>query len=199
LALAHGDPKTPVGEKGEPKILATAALELPWVLATGQQRSFPWPVTLDRNGAITEKLQTLLFIFGRTSGVPSRLPLTVRPHGYLKTVVELLESSFQFVAKGKHFEDGWVETKFKPPAARRFSLVNELLLGFRFDGDQVVLRFKFGVKKLDTSGNSMKVKKGVTEIEKRIAEREITRFGAVDHARVEGLIEEAVREVATEL
>jgi len=199
LALACGDSKMRFGEKGSPAILRSAPLGPAWELAEQQQHSMSWPVTLDRNCVISEKSQTLFMSYGRISGMLNTLALTVKPHVYLRSIVEILESSFQFVPKAQRSVGGWVETKLKPPSARRLSLVNELLLGFRFEEDGIALRFRFTVKKFDTSANTMKVGKGVSEVEIKLAESALVRFGAIDHALVEKTIEEALQTVATPL
>ena len=94
--------------------------------------------------------------------------MTVKIHPYIQTVVDLLESSFQFAPKTQKSSKGWVETKFKASTARRFSFVDELLLAAKFEGEVLKLRYVFKGKGFNTEDSSKGVKKAKTEVEQAL-------------------------------
>jgi hypothetical protein len=119
-----------------------------------------WTFALDKNCSITDKSQTLFFRYGTTSGAIGQLPITVKAHPHIEAILGIIETSFQFVLKGQKSSKGWVEAKLKPPTSSRFSMVNELKLGFRFEERALTLKFLFNVKKFETADSAVKIGKG---------------------------------------
>lgn len=210
LNLAHGthklvkakDPKGCVTTiKGA---LISADGELPRELPPGASLSLSTQFTLPDNALITEKNQSLYLIFGlqnlddgasRSSG---QLPLTVTPHRYVEEVFRTLEMVFSFVPKGLSWKEDYTITKFSPPSKRELTLVEELLLGVKREGDNLHLRFAFKVRKFETATLGVAVKKGKTEIDVVLPPDEYL-FGGehINQDRLDAAIGAAIKEVET--
>jgi hypothetical protein len=199
LELGCGDPKSVADKDADFEKISSAELSLPWEIAPQQQKNSAWTFALDKNCAVTEKSHSMLFRFGSTSGTLGRLGVAVKPHAYFAAVMELLETSFQFIRKGEKSSKGWMNAKFKPSASKKFSMLNELVLGMRFEGTALLLRFMFNVKKFEGAGtNQVNVKKAKTEVEKRLEENEyLISGGFMNHEALEAAIAAALETVAT--
>lgn len=171
-----------------------------WQLGSGEDKTASFEVSLDRNFPITDKTNSPLFRFGAAGVRVTEIPLVVGCHPHIEALLGILESSFQFVRKGEKWSKGWVEAKLKPSSSRRLSMVNELVLGFRFEGDDLAMRFKFNVKKFESAESAVKIGKGKTEVVSLLeASKYLQPGGFLDHAAVEAAIDAALSEVATGL
>ncbi|MFM1848815.1 MAG: hypothetical protein RL417_2289 [Pseudomonadota bacterium] len=197
LELCAGDPKKLKESPAAYEVVATGVLELPSTAAPQGTAAASCVFTLDKNCTVSEKSKTLFFRYGLTDGGMGELPVTVLPHPHIQKVAEILESAFQFVVKGTKSSKGWVDIKFKPSSSRRYSFVNELVLGARFEGSELVLNFKFNVKKFESSQANVAVSRSKTEVEKRLEEKSYLSGGYIDHAKVEGVIADALEVVAS--
>ena len=178
-------------------VVASAESLQPLELGPQEQRSVLWTCRLDRNCPISDKARTLYLLYGRASGLLGRQPLTVQTHAHAEAVLRILETSFQFVLKGQKFSKGWVEAKLKPPSARRFSMLNELVLGFRSEGGELLLRFNFNVKKFETGAGVANVGRKKTTVERRLAESSyVGPGGYLNQERIEAEIKQALDVVA---
>lgn len=202
LDLAIADTKD-VREKKEEnyEIVARAEIKCPFELAAQATQSFPWTYPLDANCCISDKSQSLYVLYGGSAAALGLMPLNVQAHAHIQSILKTMETSFQFVLKGQKSNKGWVEAKLKPPSARRFMLVNELLLSLRFEEERkLALRFVFNVKKFDTGSAKIGVKKGKIEVEKTLEERQyLMPGGFIKQEAVEACIEEAISSVASAL
>ena len=181
-------------------VLAAAEVTLPWQLSPQQQQSVSWTFTLDRNCPISEKSQTLCLVHGSAPEPLRELPIVVSPHPHIATIIKIFETTFQFVLKSQKSSKGWVEAKFKPSSARRLFMVNELVLGLQFDGDTLVLRYVFSVKKLDSTSGKVGVRKGKTEVEQRLGpDAYLVLGGFINQEAIEASIEQALQPVSSDL
>lgn len=199
LELGFGNAKGSPSDLSECQTLASAQIDLPWEIAPQQQKSTTWTFELDKNCPITDKSQTLIIRYGTKSGATNQLPITVATHNHIKSILQTLETSFQFVQKSEKSSKGWVEVKFKPPSGRRFSMVNDLILGFRFEAGALLLRFKFNVKRFDTSQSTVAVKKEKAEVEKRLDESQYLSGGFLNYPAIEAGLADALNVVATDV
>jgi len=183
-------------------ILCSAECPAPNGIAAGECKSVEWTFKLDENCPISDKSQSLYLLYGSgdADGALGQLPISVRPQRYIQQILGIFESFFQFVLKGCKSADGWVKAKLKPSNARRLSYVEELVLGFRFEDQTLVLRYVFRVKRLQTSGLAVGVKKVKTTVEQRLEPGTYTLTAQhVDHEVIKTKIEEALSTVAIEL
>ena len=171
LMLAAGDLKK-VKQKAEDafEVIAEAEVRLKESVAPQQTESFSCSFQLDRNCPITDKSGSLFLLYGGvgTKGTIGQLLVTVQPYETIRSIIEQLESSFQFVFKDTKSSDGWVEARFKSPSTRQFSMLDELLLGFQFAGETLKLRYSCKVKKFESGTSSLGVKKGKELIERSL-------------------------------
>ena len=179
-------------------VVATGDCGSTRVLAPQETMSISWTFQLDTNCPISDRNSSLFLLYGPAGTTLGALPVTVRPNRVFPQVISLLESSFQFVCKNVKAGNGAVEAKLKPPTARRFSLVEELTLGLSFDADDLLLKYRFRVKRFETSAAAVGVKKGKTEVEQRLSPAEfLISPGHIDHPRLETRMEEAFSSVVT--
>ena len=204
LKLAQGHLKK-VKEKKEDAFTVIAGADLSALpeVAPGQRQSCNASFTLDRNIAITDKNQSMFLLFG-AEGIPGasgQMLLTIQTHKHIQTIVSVLETFFQFVLKGQKWEDGWVKTKLVPPAAPRFSLLKELNLGCRFEGDALDLSYVYTVRQFDvhsSSSSSVGIKKGKTTIDQRLESKSyLLPGGFINHETIETLLTEALSPIMT--
>ena len=202
LKLACGDAKK-VKDKAPDafEVIAEASLLAPGTLKPGQEHTAESSFQLSKNSPISEKSQSLYLLYG-SSSIPQAegvLLLTIAPHSHVQTILEILESSYQFVLKGQKSAGDWLTAKYKAPASSRFSTVNELNLSFHFDADTLNLKYKFTVKKFEFAGgtSAVGIKKGKSEIDQTLEPaRYLLPGGFVNHAGVEGAIGEVLDQIA---
>lgn len=200
LEIACGDPKKLKDKTDAFELVSAATLNFPSEVGAQGQQCAQWTFDLDKNCSISDKSQTLFFRYGNEHEMMGQLPITVKAHPHIEGILRILETSFQFVLKGQKSSKGWVEAKMKAPTSPRFSMVNELKLGFRFDGAALLLQFKFNVKKFETADSAVKIGKGQTDVEKRLEEKEyLVSGGFLNHEKIEAAIEDALKAVATGL
>ena len=176
----------------------------PKTLSAGETLTLRTTFELPQNAAVTEKNQSIYLVFGlqdltiegaRSSG---QLPLTVTPHRYVEEVFRTLEMVFSFVPKALSWRDDFTITKYSPPSKRELTLVEELLLGVKRDGDNLHLRFSFKVRKFETATLGVSVKKGKSEIHVTLTPDEFLFGGGhINQERLDAVIASAIKEVET--
>lgn len=200
LSLMDADLKK-LKERKEGALTQVSCAELPACgeLAAGEQRRFDWSFELDRNCPISDKSRSLCFVYGSDDSVSAlgQQPFVVLAHCHIQKVVSFFESPFQFVCRGQKSAHGEVQVKLKPPSERRLSLLDELLLGFRFDNDALVLNYHFRVKAFDTTATSVNVRKARSEVSQRFEPRDYLLGEYLNHDYIERRIQEALAVVST--
>lgn len=200
LELAAGVAKK-VKEKSKEafETVAVGSNPGPSMLAQNEERKLEHTFPLDINCPITDKTGALYILYGLAdSETLGELMLTVEPHTYIEQILGILQSSFQFILKGVKASHGTVQAKLTPPSAKRFSMVDDLYLSFRFDGEILELRFLFKVKKFAGTGVKVSFKKGEEEVIERLEPSAYLLTSThVNHQYIEDRVEEAVKRVAT--
>jgi hypothetical protein len=201
LQIAVGIHKKVKGrEAGAFEVLASAPLAFPNNLAPSSSVEALWEHTLAQNAVISEKTQSLYLLFGSGSTSPpaGQLPLSITPHRHLEEVIRTMEMVFQFTPKGIAWKDGAVIVKYKPPSSREYTLVEELSLGLSRSEGNLVMRYRFKVKKFESSEIGVQIKKGMADFERILAPQDYL-FGGdyFNQDRVEGSVSEALKKVQT--
>lgn len=179
--------------------LVAADLPAPGEIAPQEVRSYQCSFPLEKNAPISDKSRSLCFIFG-TPDVIEYLPAAILPHRHFRQIFLIMESAFQFVLRGQKSAEGWITGKFKPPSSRRLSLVDELLLCLRFEGDGLALKYVFKVKRFEATVATVGVKKGKSEVNQLLEENEyLLSKEHINHDALQARIEEALSTVATAL
>ena len=159
-----------------------------------------WQFSLDRNAPLSDKNQTpfLLFGNGEEASALGQIPLTVKMHPHLRAIFDTCETVFSLINKGESWKDGFTLVKFKAPDLRKFSLVEEILIGVRFVDDSLELVYTFKVKKIDATAHSLNFKKGKAEVSQTWTPQDyLFGGGFIRQEFVEKKLDEAFSVVAT--
>jgi hypothetical protein len=182
--------------------VALASLNAPEEIQASSTAQFQYTFQLSENCLVSEKNQSLFLIYGSQPGGNSagQLPLSVTPHTYIVEVFRTLEMVYSFVPKGITWKEGYTIMKFTPPNNRDLMLVEELNLGVIRDGENLRTRYSFKVKKFDTGGSGVAVKKGKTEFEYSLTPNDyLFGGGFINQESLEASINAALKEVSTGL
>ncbi len=194
LQLAVGDSKK-LAQKSEKavQILTSSELNTSFNLGPDEDKKIPWTFELDRNCPITDKSHSLYLLYGLRVAARAHLQLNVRPHAHIEGVLTIFETSFQFDPRGMKSRAGWVVATLKPPASRRFTVVEALELGLRFEGEKLFLHYTFKVKGLEAGPMTLEIKKKKIELTRELVPGDyMSSAGFVDSALLEPKIEEAL-------
>jgi hypothetical protein len=160
-----------------------------------------WTLVLDRNCPIADRTQSPYLLYGNSSlsSLLGQLPLTVKPHKHVQAIIDTMETVFNFTNKGVSSKDGHVVAKLKAPDSRRLSLLEELQLGFRFEGETLAVSYLFKIKRFDTSMTTkVDIKKGKVEVSQFWkSSAYVFGEGFIQQEFVERSINEALEAVAT--
>lgn len=192
--------KVKAKDEGAFETVASAELERGVEVAAKSEVRFEHTFELGRNVAITDKSQSPYVLYGTGSSPAAlgQLLLTVNPHSHIRSIFDSLTTVFSFVNKGESSKGGWTTAKLKAPDARKFSMVEELNLSCRFDGDTLEVRYLFSVKKFEGVAVTMEVRKGKKEILQQWQPSDyLFGQGFIRQEYVEKAVEEALSAVAT--
>ncbi len=202
VKLALGDAKKVKAKaEGAFEEIVSAEIEQGVEVGPGASSIQAWSFVLDANCPISDRAQGPYLLFGKASSQASlgHLPLAVKPHKHVQAVLDTMETVFNFTNKGVSSKAGSVMGKFKAPDSRRLSLVEELNVSFRFEGEGLAVSYLFKVKRFDTSlATKGDVKKGKVEVSQNWPLSQYT-FGEgfIQQEFVERSINEALDLVAT--
>jgi hypothetical protein len=159
-----------------------------------------WVFELDRNAPISEKNQSPYLLYGNaeTRTLLGNLPLTVKMHPHFRALFDTCETVFSLINKGETWKDGYTTVKYKAPDLRKFSLVDEIVIGVRFVEDSLEVVYTFKVKKIDATAHSLNFKKGKAEVSQTWTPQDYL-FGGefIRQEFVEKMLDEAFSVVAT--
>lgn len=181
-------------------ILDRAQLDQAQVVLPGEQIASSWEFTLDRNAPISDKNQTAFLLYGNGESPADlgQIPLTVTMHPHVRAVFDTCETVFSLINKGETWKDGRTIIKYKAPDLRKFSLVDEILIGVRFVEDSLELVYTFKVKKIDATATTLNFKKGKAEVTQTWASQDyLFGGGFVRQEFIEKMLDEAFSVVAT--
>ncbi len=180
--------------------LAKAALDTTLVATPGVPVAASWEFELDRNTPLSEKNQTPFLLYGNaeTRSLLGQLQVTVKMHPHFRALFDTCETVFSLIDKGESWKDGYTFVKYKAPDLRKFSLVEEILIGVRFVDDSLELVYTFKVKKIDATAHSLNFKKGKAEVAQTWSPEEyLFGGGFIRQEFVEKMLDEAFSVVAT--
>jgi hypothetical protein len=180
--------------------LAEAELDRSLVVAPGAHVTVSWEFALDRNAPISEKNQTPFLLYGNSDTKTSlgQLQLTVKAHPHYRAIFDTCETVFSLINKGESWKDGYTNVKYKAPDLRKFSLVDEIVVGVRFVEDSLEVVYSFKVKKLEATSTNLNFKKGKAEVVQTWGPQEyLFGGGFIRQEFIERMLDEAFSVVAT--
>jgi hypothetical protein len=130
--------------------------------------SFQFPI--DTNGPVTDKKASYYLTYGKNQ--EAQLQVKVGPMELFSRIIGLLDTFHRFKVKEFKGTKKGVEYKLIPPTSREMANLESLLLTFSMEGEDLLLKFNFVVKKLDTSSVTTKVNKEEMVLEKRLSPKE---------------------------
>jgi hypothetical protein len=182
------------------QVLDQAELDRSQVVSPSGEIVSTWQFSLDRNAPVSDKSQTPFLLFGNGEAVSAlgQIPLTVKIHPHLRAIFDTCETVLSLINKGESWKDGYTFVKYKAPDLRKFSLVEEILIGVRFVDDSLELVYTFKVKKIDATAHSLNFKKGKAEVAQTWSPEEyLFGGGFIRQEFVEKMLDEAFSVVAT--
>ncbi|MEN9846345.1 MAG: hypothetical protein RIS36_1492 [Pseudomonadota bacterium] len=182
------------------EVLARADLDRSQVVPANGEFVTSWEFHLDRNSPLSDKNQTPFLLYGNgdTPENIGQIPLTVTMHPRARAVFDTCERVFSLINKGETWKDGYTLVKYKAPDLRKFSLVEEIVIGVRFVDDSLELGYTFKVKKIDATAHSLNFKKGKAEVTQTWSPQEyLFGGGFIRQEFVEKMLDEAFSVVAT--
>jgi hypothetical protein len=180
--------------------LMQAELDRTTVVSPGGEASFSWTFALEKNSPISDKTQAPYFLYGNSvvRAELGQLPLTVKIHPHYKAIFDTCETVLSLINKGEGWKGGYTSVKYKAPDLRKFSLVDEIVIGVRFVDDSLELVYSFKIKKLEATATNLNFKKGKAEvIQTWVPQEYLFGGGFIRQEFVERMLEEAFSVVAT--
>jgi hypothetical protein len=123
--------------------------------------TFSWNVKLDRNAAVTDKSASLFLLYGADEAIEKlgHLQLIVNPEPVIGEFLKTWQIHFRFVLKTQKANKGLVEVKFAPPDGRAYAAIEQMLVQFRFEKENLEAKYVFSVNRIDAGPGSMALKK----------------------------------------
>lgn len=140
-------------------------------LGSGAETSMEFSFSLSDNGPVTDKKSSYYLCFGKNF-TEGQLQLKVEPKKLYSRIVNLLDTFHRFKLKEYKTSKKGVEFKLVPPTSREMANIESLLLTFSMDSDNLVMKYDFQVKRLDTSSVTTKINKESVGLEKILGPKE---------------------------
>lgn len=171
VVLAHADIKKVHSRvDGALKVEDKAIFKEPNI-SPGSDAQIEFSFAIGPNSAITDKKASYYLGFGKNFS-ESQLQVKVEPKNLYMKVVGLLDTFHRFKFKEMKAAKKGVEFKLLPPTSREMANIDSLLLTFSMVDENLVLKFDFQVKKLDTSSITTKINKESVSIERSLLPKE---------------------------
>ncbi|HAR41551.1 MAG TPA: hypothetical protein DCS07_02800 [Bdellovibrionales bacterium] len=179
----------------------------PEKLRAQEELVLPWTCKLDRNCAISDSSDSPFLLYGKEESGMGHLQLMVIPDPLVQEILKLLEIQFRFVRKSQrsgqksgqksgHESTIAVETKFVPPSAKAFAMIEQLLLSSRFEADQLLLKYEFQIRKITATAASLEVSKEKRAFEQRFTLAQLnTASGRFNFEHVEKAVQEILSQI----
>ena len=182
------------------RVLDRATLDRSVVVPVDGEVVSSWEFQVDRNAPISDKNQTPFILYGNGDEPASlgQIPLTVSMHSHMRAIFDTCETVCSLINKGETWKDGYTTVKYKAPDLRKFSLVEEIVIGVRFVDDSLEVIYSFKVKKIDATAHSLNFKKGKAEVSQTWTSQDyLFGGGFIRQEFIEKMLDEAFSVVAT--
>lgn len=137
----------------------------------GEEILLNFSFTISPNSAVTDKKASFYLAYGREYN-ENQLQLKIEPKALYSKIVSLLDTFHRFKQKEFKAAKKGVEFKLLPPTSREMANIESLLLTFSMQEENLVMKYDFQVKKLDTTGITTKINKENLSLEKVLVPKE---------------------------
>ena len=171
VGLAHADIKK-VHSRAEGALKPSSKMAFSIeTIAPGEEVSMDFSFPIGPNDPVTDKKASFYLSFGKNY-CESQLQVKVEPKALFTKIVGLLDTFYRFKLKEVKATKKGVEFKFIPPTARDMANIESLLLTFSMADENLLMKFDFQVKRLDTSSVTTKINKDSVTVEKTLFPKE---------------------------
>ncbi len=152
------------------KAIMTLDLDIAQINA-GEEKTIPLKFKLADDCGVTDAKNSMYVALGPQKS-ESQLQVHVTPQKIFLEMIKLLETFQRFKLKSFKSNKEMVEFKLTPPTSREMVQVDHLLLSMRLEERNLLMKFDFAMKTLDTQGVTNKVKKESKLIELTLTPKE---------------------------
>lgn len=170
VALALADIKK-VQTRTEGALKTEKSFDLATELNAGAETSIDFTFDIGANSPVTDKKSSYYLSFGKNFS-ESQLQLKIEPKALYLKVVGLMDTFHRFKQKEFKAAKKGVEFKLIPPTSRDMANIESLLLTFSMNEQNLVMKYDFQVKKLDTSSVTTKINKESVTHERTLSPKE---------------------------
>ena len=171
VGLAYADiKKVHARADGALKLDATNAFSQNEV-KPGEEVVLNFSFSISPNSAVTDKKASYYLTYGREFN-ENHLQAKIEPKALYAKIVGLLDTFHRFKLKEIKAAKKGVEFKLLPPTSREMANIESLLLTFSMQEENLVMKYDFQVKKLDTSSITTKINKESLTLERVLPPKE---------------------------
>ena len=129
-----------------------------------------------------------------------QLQLTVRPDQVIQDFLDTVITGFRFVIKTQKSNKAGLDVKMAPPDSKAFSSLEYLVMGFKFAGDELMVKYTFNLKKMEATAASVDVKKLKKSVQQSFRPDQYRiPSGRFNHEHVESSVREALSQVESKV
>lgn len=172
--------------------LDTTETAEPLTLAAGAQVELNHLMRLSKNCLVTDKSHSLCVVYGLADGPQGHLQLNVLPHSDIEGILQVFETSFQFVTGTIKSKGDRVIAPLKPPMGKLYTTLEKIDLGFSFVEDALLLDYQFKVTKLEAGPSTLAIQKKKQSYSQTLRRDQYAPTGFIDSKLVEPLLQEAL-------
>jgi len=140
-------------------------------LKAGEETQVEFSFSLGPNCSVTDKKNSYYLCFGKNF-IEGQLQVKVDPNTLYSKFIGLMDTFYRFKLKEFKAVKKGVEFKLLPPTSREMANIESLLLTFSMNDENLLLKFDFNVKKLDTGSVTTKITKESITIEKNLTKKD---------------------------
>ncbi len=161
--------------------------------SNGGDPQWEWSFDGDVNAPVTDSLSSLYVFFGKGEDLSQygNIQVIMHPHALVGEVLTLLTIHHRFVLKAIKNQKGFVELKLDPPDERRFAAVDQALMRFRFQDDELYIHSDFAVTRIDGEKSSVGIAKKKETIKHELARHQyVLSNGRLNEPEIEKVLQE---------
>jgi len=195
VGLAHADLKKVFAKtEGALKPVVTAYLDNKNI-GPNQILELIFKLYLPENCQVTDKKGSFFLTYGQQAS-ETHLQIKVEPKLLFTKVIGLLDTFHRFKLKEFKASKGGVEYKLLPPTSRDMANIDSIFLTFSTNSPNLIMKFDFQVKRLDTASITTKINKESLTIIRELTPKDYS-FGGdmINQDQILKVLSEVINEV----